>query len=47
MGLRKPVNGEMDATEGTSKEEAKVPSAAQESGEAPKPHNSRAHHKSG
>lgn len=47
MGLRKLVNGEMDITEGTSKEEATVPSTDQESGEAPKPHNSRAHHKFG
>lgn len=29
--------GEMDATEGTPKEEATVPSADQESGEAPNP----------
>lgn len=32
MGPRKPVNGEMDATEGTPKEEATVPGADQESG---------------
>lgn len=45
MGLRKPVNVEMDATEGTPKEEAPDLSADQEFGEASEPHNSRANHK--
>lgn len=47
MRLRKSVNREMDVTEGTPQEEGTVPSADQKSGQAPKPHNSRAHHKFG
>lgn len=41
MGRRKPLNGEMDVTEGTPKEGATVPNADQGSEEASKPHNSR------